>query len=137
MATTIRRVQYFYATVPDQPGEAYGLLSQLAQLGVNLLAISAIPMGPMTTQLQIFPDDPPRLSSAAKHAGMTLSEPQPALLVQGDDEMGALSGVHARLAEASVNIYASNGVSDGRGHFGYIMYLRAEDYERGARALGV
>jgi predicted amino acid-binding ACT domain protein len=137
MGTNIRRVQYFYATVPDQPGEAYSLLSQLAQLGVNLVAMSAVPIGPTATQLQIFPDDPARLSNAAKQARLALSDPQHALLVQGDDQIGALSGVLARLAEAHVNVYASNGVADGRGHFGYIMYLRPEDFERAARALGV
>jgi len=38
MSLTIRRVEYFYTTVKDQPGEAYNLLSWLAELGVNLLA---------------------------------------------------------------------------------------------------
>ena len=33
MAFTIRRVDYFYTTVKDQPGEAYNLLTLLEGVG--------------------------------------------------------------------------------------------------------
>ena len=42
MPYRIRRVEYYYTTVEDQPGEAYKLLSRLASLGVNLLAFTAV-----------------------------------------------------------------------------------------------
>jgi hypothetical protein len=35
MAFKIRRVDYFYTTVKDEPGEAYKVLSLLAGLGVK------------------------------------------------------------------------------------------------------
>ena len=57
MSTKIRRVQYFYAMVKDQPGEAYRLMTQLASSEVSLMAFKAIPMGPGLTQLVLFPDD--------------------------------------------------------------------------------
>jgi hypothetical protein len=57
--------------------------------------------------------------------------------VQGDDELGALASVHERLFEAGVDVYASTGVTDGRGSFGYVVYVREEQFERGAEALGV
>ena len=66
MAFKIRRVDYFYTTVKDQPGEAYRLLSQLADLGVNLLALTAVPIGPLHTQLTIFPEDTPMLAVATR-----------------------------------------------------------------------
>ena len=137
MAFTIRRVEYFTTTVQDQPGEAYKLLSQLANLGLNLLAFTAVPVGPLRTQLTIFPEDPLRMADAAGKAGLVLDGPHPALLVQGDDELGALARIHAKLYEAAVNVYASSGVADGRGSFGYIVYVRPDDYERAASALGV
>ena len=46
MAYRARRVDYFYTTLKDQPGEAYRLLAQLASSDVNLLAFGAIPVGP-------------------------------------------------------------------------------------------
>lgn len=137
MAFKIRRVDYFYATVKDQPGEAYKLLSLLTSLGINLLAITAVPFGPMNTQLTIFPEDTGKLRSEAQKSGLQLDGPQPALLVQGDDKLGALAEVHMKLYEANVNVYASSGVADGKGSYGYVIYVRPDDYERAVAALKV
>lgn len=137
MAYTIRRAEYFYTTVDDEPGEGYQLLSQLAGLGVNLLAFTGMPVGPMRTQLTLFPEEPARMIEAARKAGLALDGPHAALLVQGDDELGAFARIHVRLFEAQVNVYASSGVADGRGAFGYILYVRPEDFARALQALGV
>ena len=58
MAYRIRRVEYFHATVVDEPGEAYKVLSALAGLGVNLVAFTAVPVGPDRTQLTALPGGP-------------------------------------------------------------------------------
>ena len=137
MAFVIRRVDYFYAWVEDQPGEAYKLLSLLADVGVNLLAFTAIPVGPMRTQLTIFPEDTPKMSDAANKAEVALDGPHRALLVQGDDRLGVLADVHAKLFQAGVNVSASSGVTDGRGCYGYIIYIRPEQFEKAAAALKV
>lgn len=137
MGSEIRRVDYFYTAVKDQPGEAYKLLSLLADLGVNLLAFTAVPVGPMRTQLALFPEDTGKLHTEAKKAGLTIDGPHAAFLVQGDDQLGALADIHARLFDAHVNIYASTGVTDGRGSFGYVLYVRPEDSGKAARALGI
>lgn len=137
MAYRIRRVEYFHTTVVDQPGESYNVLSALAGLGVNLLAFTAVPTGPDSTQLTLFPEDPARMKSEAQKAGMALDGPHRALLVQGDDELGALAAVHERVYRAGVNVYASNAVADGFGKYGYLIYVRPEDYERAAKALEI
>jgi hypothetical protein len=135
MGYHIRRVDYFYATIEDQPGEAYKLLTGLASLGVNLLALTAVPFGPDRTQVALFPEDRGKLVDSAKRAGLVLDGPHRALLVQGDDELGALARVHAKLGQAQVNVYASSGVTDGRGSYGYIIYVRPDDYEKAVKAL--
>lgn len=137
MANRIRRVDYFYTTVQDQPGEAYKLLSLLAELGVNLLAVTSIPVGPMHTQFAIFPEDSLKLVNEAKKAGLPLGGPNPALLVQGDDKMGVLADIHVKLYEAGVNVYSTTGVTSGKGSFGYIIYVRADAYDRAVEALNV
>ena len=137
MAFNIRRVDYFYTTVKDEPGEAYKVLSLLANLGINLLAVTAVPFGPMNTQLTIFPESSAQLRNEAQKSGLKLEGPQPALLIQGDDKLGALAEVHSRLYAANVNIYASSGVADGAGHYGYIIYVRPDDYEKAVTALNV
>ncbi len=137
MAFTIRRVSYFYTAIQDRPGEAYKLLSQLAEFGINLLAMTAIPVGPVRTQLTLFPEDALKMESEARKAGLELDGPYPALLVQGDDELGALVGIHEQLYQANVNVVAATGVTDGRGNYGYVMYFRPEDIEHAAKALAV
>ena len=80
----------FSTTVRDAPGEAYKLLATLANLGVSLLAFTAVPIGPLHTQLTIFPQDSAKLANEAQKDRLVLDGPHPALLVQGDDELGAL-----------------------------------------------
>ena len=63
--------------------------------------------------------------------------PHPALLVQGDDELGALTGLHKKLYQANVNVYTSSGVTDGKGSFGYVVYIRAEEMDKAVSALGI
>jgi hypothetical protein len=135
MAFTIRPVEYYYATVPDELGAAYRVLSQLAERGVNLLAFTAVPSGPSVAQFALFPEDPNKLVAEGRATRLPLNGPYHALLVQGDDELGALAGVHERLVQAGVNIYASSGVTDGRGSFGYVLYVREDQFEKAAGAL--
>ena len=137
MGTKIRRVQYFYAMVKDQPGEAYRLMTQLASSEVNLMAFKAIPMGPGLTQLVLFPESVERLARAAEQTGVALTGPNNAFLIHGDDRLGALIDLHQRLSDAHVNVYASDGVTDGRGGYGYVLYVRPDEYETAAGVLGV
>ncbi|MEJ2677591.1 MAG: hypothetical protein P8174_00790 [Gemmatimonadota bacterium] len=137
MSFRIRRVDYYYHMVEDQPGEAYKLLSDLAGMGVSLLAFTAVPMGPNRTQLSLFPEDGPLFAEAARKAGMQVDGPHRALLVQGDDKLGALAGIHEKLYRARVNVYASNAVTDGAGNYGFLLYVRPEDYQRAADALEI
>jgi hypothetical protein len=137
MAFDIRRVDYFYTAVRDQPGEGYQILSLLEEIGINLLAFTAVPNGPVHTQLTLFPEDIGKMEEAATRAGLSLDGPYPALLVQGDDELGALVEVHRKLYAASVNIYAASGVADGRGGYGYVIYVRPKAIERALDALEV
>ena len=137
MVYTVRRIDYFYISIADQPGEACKLLSMLASLGINLLAFNALPIGPTHTQLTIFPEDTGKLVSEAQKAGLALDGPHPALFVRGDDKLGAFAEVHMQLYESNVNVYASSGLADGGKSFGYVIYVRPEDYSKAAAALGL
>jgi hypothetical protein len=137
MAAKVRAVEYFNATVRDLPGAAYEVLRELAAKGVNLLAFSAVPVGPEYTHLSLFPANRDQLLEFAADSGTVLTGPQCAFLVQGDDELGALTDLHRRLYDAGVNVYASSGVTDGDGGFGYLLYVRKEEFTEAQRALGV
>ena len=137
MDETIRRVEYFYATVEDKPGEGYRLLEHFKEKGVNLVAFTAFPLGAGRSQLDFFPVTNEELQRAATEAGITLVGPKKAFLIQGEDKPGALVEHHQRLSNAGINVYAANGVSDGSGGLGYVLWVKPEDYEKAAGALGV
>ncbi len=137
MEFKISKVDYYHTTVADVPGEAYRFLSNLAGLGINLLAFAAVPVGPSVTQLTIFPSDPALLRHEAVRIGLHLEGPHKAFLVQGDDELGALAAIHRKIFEADVNVYSASGVTDGEGSFGYIVYIKSNDFEKAAAALGL
>ena len=77
MAFRIRRVEYFTTTVHDRPGEAYKLLSQLEDLGLNLVAFTAVPVGPLHAQLTIFPEDPLEYGKCRTQGGARLGRAAP------------------------------------------------------------
>jgi hypothetical protein len=135
MATTVRRVDYFYVPVPGEVGAPSELLSALANRGINLLAFAAVPMGPHRTQLTLFPEDSGRFSAEAGRAALQADGPHPAVLIQGDDELGALARVNQALADAGIAVFAASGVADGRGSFGYVVYLKPSDVDRAVKLL--
>ena len=137
MSHTVRSVDYFHATVHDRPGEAFRVLSSLAAAGVNLLAFSASPIGATTAHMVLFPEDASDLVAFAARTGMVLTGPERALMVQGDDKLGALAKLHHQLVDARINVFASNAVTGGEGRYGYVIHVRSEDFDAAARALGV
>jgi len=92
-------------------------------------------MGSTHTELVLFPENESALMDAAQRTGLALAGPHHALLVQGDDELGALVEIHGTLYDAGVNVYASHGVTDGKGCFGYLIFIRPDDIETACRAL--
>ena len=136
MSLSVRNVEYFYVRIHDAPEKAYELLAQLASVEVNLLAFSAVPFGPNHVELTIFPDTSKTFIQLAEKLGYKMTGPLHALLVQGDDQLGTLAEIQRMLLDAGVNIYASSGVTDGSGRYGYVIYLKEEDHQRAAIALG-
>jgi hypothetical protein len=96
-----------------------------------------VPAGPTLAQFVLFPEDPNKLVAEARAAGLPLDGPHHALLVQGDNELGALASIHEHLVEAGVDIYASSGVTSDRGSFGYVVYVREDQFEKAVSVLGL
>jgi hypothetical protein len=136
MADTVRGIDYYYVTVPDAPGEGQRILSSLKDGGVNLLAFLGFPLGDGQSQIDLVPEDPESLKDAAERAGIALSGAKRAFLIQGDDRVGAVADVTAKLAEANINLTATAAASAGSGRYGMIVWVAPEDYEQAAAALG-
>jgi hypothetical protein len=136
MADKARRVDYWYVTVPDRPGEALKVLKPLKDGGVNMLAQLAFPSGSGQSQLDLVPENVDAFRSAAAKAGLKLSDSKRAFHVQGDDRPGAVADSLSKLADANVNV-TSYAASCAGGNYGLVLWVSSADYERAARALGV
>jgi hypothetical protein len=135
MISAVKDVEYFSMIVADRPGEARKLLDFLSAHMVNLLAITIFPVGGGESRIDFFPEDPDILRKVAADANVSLAGPRKAFLVQGDDKIGALYDLHLKLANAGINVHACNGVVDGTGRFGYVIWVENEDYEAAGEVL--
>jgi len=135
MTDTIRRVSYYYTTIPDKPGEGTRLLEVLRNAGTNLLAVHAFPSA-RKAQVDFVPADAGVFAAAAKGAKIKLSKPKSAFLIDGDDRVGALAGTLARLSAAKINVTAVTGVCAGMGRYGAILWVKQKDVTKAASALG-
>jgi len=137
MGERIRRVDYYYVEVPDQAGEALRVLSGLKENRVNLLACCGFPIAGGLAQLDMVPEEPEAFRKVAGKLSLKLSGPKQAFLLQGDDRIGAVAEVLAKLRNEGVNLIGSQAVSAGGGRWGMIFWVKPSDYDRAAKALGI
>ena len=137
MSFNVQKLNYYYTITQDKPGEAHKVLSILADVGVNQFAFNISHIGPERSQITLFPEDDAKLISVAERAGLNLDGPYNAILVQGSDKLGALVEVHDKLQNANINIASSTAIADGQGSYGYIIYVKPDDYSKAAEALAI
>lgn len=136
MADATRLVDYYYTTVPDKPGEGTKLLRVLRDARVNLLAFSAFP-SQRKSQADFVPENPAAFVAAAKAAKLKLKGPKKVFLIDGDDRVGALADVFAKLGAVKVNVTAVGAACSGMGRFGAFLWVKPKDVKKAAAALGV
>jgi hypothetical protein len=137
MADTVRGVEYYYVTVPDEPGAAARVLKPLKEGGVNLLAYLSFPTSNNQAQIDLIPENAATLKQVAGKAGLALSDVKRAFLIQGSDRAGAVADTAQKLADAKINIKAAAATTAGAGRYGMVLWVAPADYERAAKALGV
>jgi prephenate dehydratase len=134
MADTIRRLRYFALQVADKPGEGVRLLQALRDESVNLIAMTGFPAG-KKAQVDLVPEDAAALKAAAKKLKLKLGPAKTCFVIQGDDRVGALTDTFARLAEAKINLVASQAVTAGMGRYGAIFWVNPRDANKTAKLL--
>jgi hypothetical protein len=135
MADKVRKVDYFYITAPNKPGEGAKVLAALQDAGVNLLAFSGFPHG-RRAQIDFVPENSAKFKAAAKKAGLALSPKKTAFLIQGEDRRGAVARIMGKLAGLKINVTAIDAVSAGNGRYGAILWVKPADVRKAAKALG-
>jgi hypothetical protein len=134
MSEKLRKVDYFYAMVPNTAGKGSKILSGLAAEGVNLLAFTGFPSG-KKAQFDLVPEDSAKLKRAAKRLGLKLSKRKTGFLVRGNDRVGAMTGILGKLAGAKINVTAIDAVSAGGGRYAAIMWVKPKSVAKAAKLL--
>lgn len=135
MSYKTRKVNYCYITAANRAGTASNILDQIKSAGINLLAISGFPIGGGKSQVDLVADNLGGIKKLAKQNNWRLSKPKKGFLIQGNDETGAVTKPISRLANARINIVATDAVAAGKGRYGMILWVKPKDYRRAARAL--
>lgn len=136
MADTVRKVDYFYAKVPDRAGAGNRILAALKREGVDLQAFIGFPAGRGRAQLDFVPKDVRAFRKAATKLGLKLSPRKRAFLVQGGDRPGAVAAIEEKLAKGRINVVAAQALCAGSGRWGMILWVKPKDYRRASTALG-
>lgn len=135
MADIVRKVAYFALDVPNKPGEGARILGALAGAGVNLFAFSGFPNG-RKSQLDIIPEDVNVFKKAARIAKIITRPQKFGFLIQGSDRKGAVAGILQKLSDKAINVTAIDAVSAGKGRYAAILWVKPQDVNRAAKALG-
>jgi hypothetical protein len=133
----IRRIDYYYVTVPDKPGEVARVLAAVRGAGVNLLGVSAFPHGARKSQVDLILEDSGAFAQAAKSARLKLSKKKNGFLIQGEDRPGAVADLAGKLAQAKINITSVQAFCAGAGRYGGMLWVKAKDMRRASKALGL
>jgi len=136
MADVVKRIEYYYTTMPDRSGEGAKVLNALKKERVNLLAFTGFPCSTRRSQLDFVPSNKRTFRAAARKAGIKLVGPRTAFLIQGQDRVGAVADVVNKLAKAGINVTAVDAVTTGRRRYGAILWVKQRYVAQAAKIIG-
>jgi hypothetical protein len=137
MVDIVRRVEYYYAVVPNRPGAGAKVFNALKAEGVNLIAHNGFPISERRSQLDFVPSNGRTFLAAARKAGIKLVGPKTAFLIQGDDRVGAVADILHRLGKAQLNVVAMNAIVAGKRRYGAIVWVKPRNVAKAAEILGI
>jgi hypothetical protein len=136
MADRIIKAEYFKLETPNRPGEGARVLKALRDAKVNLVAFTGFPRG-RKTQMDFIPTNAAAFQKAMRKAGFRVSGKKIAFLIQGGDRVGAVHRVMEKLGKAGINATAVDAITDGKGHFGAMLWVKPADVRKTAKILGI
>jgi hypothetical protein len=131
----VRKAEYYSMKLAQRPGAGAAVLAVMKSAGVNLLAFTGFPEG-RGAQVDFVPENGAKFRSAARKAGLKVSARKTAFLVQGDDRVGALTGILGKLAAARINLVALSAVTAGKRRYGMLFWVRKAQVRKTARLIG-
>ncbi len=134
MSLSVKKVTQLKVQVEDRPGQLAELARGAAGEGLNFLAMTGYAREGGTAEIIAIPEDPDRAKMLAANAGISL-ETSEALLITGDDKLGAIAEIAEKIAALGVNIIATEAIAV-EGKFGCWVVVAPEDLDKVADALG-
>ena len=137
MTEYVRRVEYYYTTVSNRPGEGARLFNALKAGHANLVAFNGFQTSARRAQIDFVPSDRDAFLAAAQRVGIKLIGPKTAFLIQGEDRVGAVADILTKLEQARINVIAMQAIASGTGHYGAILWVKPRNVNKAAQVLGV
>lgn len=138
MADEISRVEFYVGAIPNKTGEGAKVLAAFQEAGVNLIGFLGYRKTARNAEVILFvAEKTPGIAKAAKQAGLALGPKGKGFLVAGEDRLGAVAEIVAKITAAGVNIESLHAVCAGAGRFGAVVTVAGADYRKTTKALGL
>lgn len=131
---TAKKIDVLTISLDPKPGALAQVLGAFREAKVNLTASWGYQMGPGEAQAHFFTSDADRAKQTLSKLGKP-PKSEPAFWVEDSDQLGNYHGVLQKLAQAGVNIEATDAFAIG-GKFATVIFVNEKDVAKAAKALG-
>lgn len=131
------KLEYYSVVVSDKPGKGAQVLGAFQEAGVNFVAVWGYPVGKgkSKSRIDLVAEDTGLLKKAAKKLKIELGAKQTAFHITGEDQLGAVAEVLAKLAAKKVNVNAVQAICAGNGRFGALIEVAQDEVKKAKKAL--
>ena len=135
MKFNVRRLEYVNIEVDFRVSDASRLLSTLAGSGIDFLAYKATSKKGKRAQFTLFSESAPQIAEVAGKNQFKVDGPYSAIVVSGNEEIGALAAIYERLSQANIDVDESSGIAHINGGYGVVLYVKQEHCDKALVAL--
>jgi len=130
---TAKKITLLTIKVDAKPGALAEVLAELREAKVNITANWAYHLGPTEAQAHFFVADFDRAKQALARR---TPKSENAFWVEDADQIGIYHNVLQKIAQAGINIMATDAFAIG-GKFATVIFVDEKDVARTAKALGI
>ena len=131
---TAKKIAVLTVSLDAKPGALAQILGAFREAKVNLTASWGYQMGPGEAQAHFFTGDLDRAKQALTKLGKK-PKTESAFWVEDADQIGSYHSVLQKIAQAGINIEATDAFAIG-GKFATVIFVAEKDVPKAAKALG-
>lgn len=129
------KLDLYSVVISNKPGKGAQLLNAFKEAGVNLVGVWGYPVGKSKSRIDLVAEDATLLKKTAKQLKIELGKKQTVFHITGEDHLGAVAEVLAKLAAKEINVYAAQALCAGNGRFGALIQVDQDAVKKAAKAL--